>query len=180
MARKNCSDLKEILGSHKVPEMKKYAEILYSWTGSTAFGKMLDGESNVKLTKDLVTIEIRGLDNYKDLKDIFLLLFTSFIKNEAAKDLSRPYLLIIDEAARLFLTPSGKDFAIECYRVFRKYNAGIWCISQNYRYMKIPTEHLHRKSLYTSPYRAEDHRACTKCIPRHFQYFLSYRSCWFP
>jgi len=127
------SDLKQILNNHKSIEMKKYAEILYSWTGSTAFGKMLDGESNVKLTKDLVTIEIRGLDNYKDLKDIFLLLFTSFIKDEAAKDLSRPYLLIIDEAARLFLTPSGKDFAIECYRVFRKYNAGIWCISQNYR-----------------------------------------------
>jgi type IV secretory pathway VirB4 component len=62
-----------------------------------------------------------------------LLLLTSYIKEEAARDLAKPYLLIIDEAHRLFLTPSGKDFAIESYRVFRKYNAGIWCISQNYR-----------------------------------------------
>jgi type IV secretory pathway VirB4 component len=62
-----------------------------------------------------------------------LLLLTSYIKEEAARDLAKPYLLIIDEAHRLFLTPSGRDFAIESYRVFRKYNAGIWCVSQNYR-----------------------------------------------
>ena len=53
------------------------------WTGNTAYGKMLDGPSNVKLKKDL-------------------------IKREAAKDLSTPYLLIIDEAWKLFETPSGQ------------------------------------------------------------------------
>ncbi len=127
------SDLRLILANHPVLEMRKHADVLYSWTGETAYGRMLDGQTNVKLGKDLVTIEIKGLDNHRELKDIFLLLFTSYIKEEAARDLSKPYLLIIDEAHRLFLTPSGKDFAIESYRVFRKYNAGIWCISQNYR-----------------------------------------------
>lgn len=127
------STLREVLREHQVSEMRKHADILFSWTGDTAFGRMLDGPSNVKLNKDLVTIEIKGLDNHRELKDIFLLLLTSYIKEEAAKDLAKPYLLIIDEAHRLFLTPSGKDFAIESYRVFRKYNAGIWCISQNYR-----------------------------------------------
>lgn len=127
------SQLREILAKHPVADMKKHADVLYSWTGQTAYGQMLDGQTNVKLGKDLVSIEIKGLDNHRELKDIFLLLFTSYIKEEAARDLSKPYLLIIDEAHRLFLTPSGKDFAIESYRVFRKYNAGIWCISQNYR-----------------------------------------------
>ncbi len=128
------STLKEILREHPVGEMKKYADILYSWTGETAFGRMLDGTSNVKLSKDLVAIEIKGLDNYRELKDIFLLLLTSYIKNEAASDLSRPYLLIIDEAQRLFKgSPMGKEFAIDCFRVFRKYKGGIWCISQNYK-----------------------------------------------
>ena len=28
---------------------------------------------------------------------------------------------------------SSKDFVIDCFRVFRKYNAGIYCLSQNYR-----------------------------------------------
>ncbi len=127
------STLKEVLRHHPIQDMKKYADILFSWTGDTAYGRMLDGETTVQLNKDLVSIEIKGLDNHRELKDIFLLLFTSYIKEEAARDLARPYLLIIDEAHRLFLTPSGRDFAIESYRVFRKYNAGIWCISQNYR-----------------------------------------------
>jgi len=127
------SDLKAVLRNHSVEGLKKFADILFSWTGETAYGRMLDGQTTVKLTKDLVSIEIKGLDNHRELKDIFLLLFTSYIKEEAARDLATPYLLIIDEAHRLFLTPSGKDFAIESYRVFRKYNAGIWCISQNYR-----------------------------------------------
>lgn len=127
------STLKDLLKNHPVAEMRKYADILFSWTGETAYGRMLDGQTNVKLNKDLVTIEIKGLDNHRELKDIFLLLLTSYIKEEAARDLAKPYLLIIDEAHRLFLTPSGKDFAIESYRVFRKYNAGILCISQNYR-----------------------------------------------
>jgi type IV secretory pathway VirB4 component len=128
------SDLKNILREHPVEAMNKFADILFSWTGDTAFGQMLDGISNVKLTKDLVSIEVKGLDNYKDLKDIFLLLLTSFIKNEAASDLSRPYMLIIDEAHRLFNgSQMGKEFAVDCFRVFRKYKAAIWCISQNYK-----------------------------------------------
>lgn len=129
------SDLRDILRAHSVADMRKYADILFSWTGETAFGRMLDGQSNVKLTKDLVSIEVKGLDNYRDLKDIFLLLLTSYIKDEASSDLSRPYLLIIDEAQRLFKSgsPMGREFAIDSFRVFRKYMAGIWCISQNYK-----------------------------------------------
>ncbi len=128
------STLKLVLKKHPEKEMRKYADILFSWTGQTAYGRMLDGESNVKLTKDLVSIEIKGLENYRELKDIFLLLLTSYIKEEAASDLSRPYLLIVDEAQRLFKgSPMGKEFAVDCFRVFRKYNGGIWCISQNYK-----------------------------------------------
>lgn len=128
------SDLKEMLKSHPVEDMRKYADILYSWTGTTAFGRMLDGDTNIKLSKDLVSIEVKGLDNYRELKDIFLLLLTSYIKDEAARDLEKPYLLIIDEAQRLFKGSSmGREFAIDSFRVFRKYNAGIWCISQNYK-----------------------------------------------
>lgn len=127
------SDLRETLQKHPNQAMKGHADILYSWTGTTAYGKMLDGQSNIKLSKDLVTIEIKGLDTYPDLQNVFLLLLTDFIKNEAAKDLKRPYLLIIDEAWKLFETQSGLSFALEAYRTFRKFNGGIWCISQNYK-----------------------------------------------
>lgn len=127
------SDLKKLLDNHKDLEMRKFGEILFSWTGTTAYGKMLDGQSNINLTKDLVTIEVQGLTNHPEIKDIFLLLLTSFVQEEAASDLARPYLLIVDEAERLFKTEMAKQFVITCYRTWRKYNAGIYAISQNYR-----------------------------------------------
>ena len=127
------SDLREVLENHPVSEMKHFAQILYSWTGNTAYGQMLDGPSNVQLTRDLITIETKGLDTFPDLQNVFLLLFTDFIRSEAARDLSTPYLLIIDEAWKLFETPSGLSFTLESYRTFRKFNGGIWCISQNYK-----------------------------------------------
>lgn len=127
------SDLKALLLSHSNPELKAYADTLFSWTGTTAYGRMLDGKTNISLEKDLITVENKGLDDYPDLQNVFLLLFTDFIKSEASRDKSRPYLLILDEAWKLFQTPSGLQFAIEAYRTFRKFFGGIWCISQNYK-----------------------------------------------
>lgn len=128
------SDLRNLLLKHPDPEMKKCAQILYSWCGNTAYGRMLDGETTINLSKDLVTIEVQGLTNHPDLKDILLLLLTSYIQDAAAADLAKPYLLICDEAERFFKSGElAKQFIITCYRTWRKYNAGIWCLSQNYR-----------------------------------------------
>ena len=79
----------------------------------------------------MITIEIKGLDDHPDLQKVILLNLTDIIKTTTSHANSKT-LLIIDEAWRLF-TDSGRDFAIEAYRTFKKYNAGIWCISQNYR-----------------------------------------------
>ncbi len=128
------SDLKLILENHSVLEMKRYAQILFSWTGNTAYGKMLDRQTNIQLSKDLVTIEIKGLTNHSELKDILLLLLTSYIQDTAASDMTRPYLMICDEAERFFKSGElSKQFIITCYRTWRKYRASIYCLSQNYR-----------------------------------------------
>lgn len=127
------SDLRDYLKNHYSPVIKGYAEILFSWTGNTAYGRLLDGETNVALTKNLTTIEIKGLDCYPDLQNVFLLLFTDFIRKEASRDISQPFLFVIDEGWKIFQTPSALAFALEAYRTFRKFNAGIWCISQNYK-----------------------------------------------
>jgi conjugal transfer ATP-binding protein TraC len=126
-------DLKAILGEHPVSTMKAYSEILYSWTGDTAYGRLLDAPSNITLKKNLTTIEMKGLDSFPELQNVFLLLFTEFIRTEASRDITQPFILIIDEGWKLFQTPSGLAFSLEAYRTFRKYHAGIWTISQNYR-----------------------------------------------
>lgn len=128
------SDLKQLLEAHPVAEMKKFAQILFSWTGNTAYGKMLDRPTNIRLSRDLVTIEIKGLTNHSELKDILLLLLTSHVQDMAASDMTRPYLLICDEAERFFKSGElAKQFIITCYRTWRKYRASIYCLSQNYR-----------------------------------------------
>lgn len=134
------SDLRKVLSDHTVPEMRNFAQILFSWTGDTAYGKLLDGPSSVTLKKDLTTVEISGLNSHPSLQNVFLLLLTDFIRGEAARDLKTPYLLIIDEAWRIFqASESGKEFALECYRLLRKFMAGIICLSQNYRdYLSDP------------------------------------------
>ena len=127
--------LRRILEDHPDPRMREHAKILGSWTGDSPHGRLLDGDSNIDMGGDLVTIEIRGLDDHPDLQRIMLLALTDYIRAAAAGDSSRRTLLIIDEAWRLFEAGSGRAFAIEAYRTFRKFGggAGIWCISQNYR-----------------------------------------------
>ena len=127
------SDLKTVLDNHKDSQMRRFGEILYSWTGSSAYGQMLDGRTNVKLSKDLVSIEVQHLSSYPDLKDVLLLLLTSYIQDVASSDIQREYLLIIDEAERLFQSELARQVVITCYRTWRKFKSGIWCLSQNYK-----------------------------------------------
>ncbi|MDH5582215.1 MAG: hypothetical protein OEY33_09950, partial [Bdellovibrionales bacterium] len=133
ISRPTLSDFNNLLKNHPEREINIFSQSLYSWTGNTAYGEMIDGKTNIDLSKDLVTIETRGLDDHPELQNIFMLLLTDRIKNDASLDSSRPYLLIIDEAWKLFQTPSGMMFALEAYRTFRKFKGGIWCISQNYK-----------------------------------------------
>ena len=80
-------DLRDVLKKHGSHQMKNYSRILYSWTESV-YGNFLNGQTNVDLDKNLITIEVKGLDAYPDLQNVLLLLFTEFIKKEAASDLS--------------------------------------------------------------------------------------------
>lgn len=133
------SDLRNMLMKNPIESLKRYGEILFSWTGDTAYGKLLDGQSNITLSKNITAIEVKGLDDFPDLKDVFMLLITNFVQREAEKDLACPYILICDEAHRLFKTASTRDYILYCYRVFRKYNCSIFCITQNHKdFLSIP------------------------------------------
>ena len=117
------SDLRSILEGHESGAMRDYGKILFSWTGDRAYGRLLDGKTNVDLEKDLITVEIKGLDTYPDLQNVMLLNFTEFIKSRASEDSARPTLLVIDEAWKLLETPTGRAFTVEAYRTFRKFGA---------------------------------------------------------
>ncbi len=125
------SDFRNVLIGHKFKEMKKYSDILYSWTGDTAYGKLLDGQTNIELEKNLVAIEVKGLDVYPDLQRVLLLILTEHIMNEASRDPGQKYLLVIDEIWKILQNKSAAQFVIECYRSMRKFYGGIWGITQS-------------------------------------------------
>ncbi len=134
------SDFRIELEKIQDPRIDDFSKILYSWCGNTAFGKMLDGKTTISLDKDLTTIELKGLDSYPELQDVMLLIFTDFIRNKMMEDRTKKSLLIVDEAWKLFDTPCGANFAIEAFRTFRKFRAGIWAISQNINDFKARPE----------------------------------------
>ena len=74
---------RKILEAHPHPELRGYAGILRSWTGDGPYGRLLDGGSNIDLRKDMVGIEIRGLDDHPDLQRIMLLALTDHIRTAA-------------------------------------------------------------------------------------------------
>jgi conjugal transfer ATP-binding protein TraC len=125
-------DLRKVLMSHKDENLKKYGQILYSWTGDTAFGKLLDGKSNIGLTKHITAFEVKGLDDFPELKDVFMLLITNFVQYQAESD-SCPYTLVCDEAHRLLKSQLTREYILFCYRTYRKYNCSILLLTQNYR-----------------------------------------------
>ncbi len=125
------TDFRKVLEKHRLSEMRKYADILYSWTGNTAYGKLLDGQTNIVLSKPLVSIEVKGLDVYPDLQKVLLLILTEHIMNEAARNPSQRYLVVIDEIWKLLQNESAAQFVIECYRTMRKFYGGIWGVTQS-------------------------------------------------
>ena len=134
------TDFRKILENHRLSEMRKYSDILYSWTGDTAYGRLLDGKTNIHLDKPLVAIEVKGLDVYPDLQRVLLLILTEHIMNEASRNSSQRYLLCIDEIWKVLQNESAAQFIIECYRTMRKFYGGIWGISQSIKYFMFDPE----------------------------------------
>ena len=44
-------EFRKVLENHPNRDMQNYAKVLYSWTGSRPFGRLLDGPSNINLKK---------------------------------------------------------------------------------------------------------------------------------
>ena len=79
-----------------------------------------------------------GLEHYTRYKGTVIKLARPkkprrLIKDVLTESEVSPYLLIVDEAERLFQTEMAKQFVITCYRTWRKFNSGIWSLSQNYK-----------------------------------------------
>ena len=70
------SDLVKSLSESSEPSMKTIAKLLFAWTGSRPFGKMLDGAGSLHANGTLCTFDLKGLSQYPDLQSVMILILT--------------------------------------------------------------------------------------------------------
>ncbi len=125
------SDLREILLSHKDPNMMRYGKILTPWCGDSLFGKFLDQKTNISLNKQVVAFDLKGMETYPELQAVCLFLITDLVWREIQKDRITKKFLCFDECWKLLKSESGIVFIEEVFRTFRKYKASAIAISQD-------------------------------------------------
>ncbi|MBI3535742.1 MAG: ATP-binding protein, partial [Deltaproteobacteria bacterium] len=125
------SHLREILLNHPDAIMKRFGRILTPWCGDTPFGRFVDRPTNLSLSKDLVSFDLKGLEAVSDLQSVCLFIITDYVWREVQKDRSVKKVLVFDECWKLLASDAGATFIAEVFRTFRKYYAAVIAISQN-------------------------------------------------
>ena len=92
-------------------------------------------EHHVNENTDFIVLDIHSLVDSDDtiLKTQFFNIF-SWCWNEISKNRDEQVILVCDEAHLLIdpSNPDGADFLKKCTKRARKYNCGVWTISQNF------------------------------------------------
>ncbi len=125
------SDLKKILLEHPETSLRILGRILTSWTGDSAYGRFLDRPTNVRLTKSLISFDLKGLEAAPDLQAVCLFLITDLVWREVQADRAVKKILLFDECWQLLENEAGSQFMGNVFRTFRKYYAGVIAISQD-------------------------------------------------
>jgi len=111
-------------------ELKNYAKMLFPWTGSRPYGRLLDGIGSLTLNADFVVFDLKSLSSYPDLQAVMILIITDFIlgKVESVKD--RKKQILMDECWELLKSRGASAFMEYCARTLRKTGSGICFITQ--------------------------------------------------
>ncbi|MGE4232070.1 MAG: TraC family protein [Bacteriovoracia bacterium] len=130
--RSDCrlSDFKAVLEDSGEPKLLSFAKMLYSWTGSRSYGRLLDAESSLDLSSDMVVFDLKGLSAYPDLQAAMILIITDFILGKVEDIPGRRKQILMDECWELLKSRGASQFMEYCARTLRKTGSGITFITQ--------------------------------------------------
>ncbi len=126
----HLSDLTQKLVSHPETEIARLGKILSTWCGDSPFGKFVDRDTTIKLSKDIVCFDLKNLDSVPELQAVCLFIITDFIWQEVQRDRTQMKIVVLDECWRLLQSDSASQFIGDIFRTFRKYRASAIAISQ--------------------------------------------------
>ncbi len=124
------SDLESKLKKSAEPSLKKIAKMLFIWTGDRPYGKLLDGQGELRTNAEICSFDLKGLSQYPDLQSVMILTLTDFILSQVEGDRSVKKRIILDEAWELLKSPAAATFMEYSARTLRKTGSGITFITQ--------------------------------------------------
>jgi conjugal transfer ATP-binding protein TraC len=124
------SDLAKSLKDFEEPSCKAISKMLYTWTGSRPYGRLLDGMGSLHTNAPICTFDLKGLSNYPDLQGVMILILTDFILSQIEGDKNCKKRIILDEAWELLKSQAAASFMEYCARTLRKTGSGITFITQ--------------------------------------------------
>ena len=124
------SDLAKNLKEFEEPSIKAVSKMLYTWTGTRPYGRLLDGMGSLRTNAPICTFDLKGLSNYPDLQGVMILILTDFILSQVEGDKSCKKRIILDEAWELLKSQAAASFMEYCARTLRKTGSGITFITQ--------------------------------------------------
>lgn len=137
IVKPTISDFVEAIGTLEFnsQELKKVKDKVYRhlkrWTRGV-YGEFLNNrESNLDVSNDILGLDLKGLENYPELLEVFMFYISSISWYKAELDRKRKKLFIFDEVWHMFLSEQGGKLLMEMYRTLRKYGASIFSISQD-------------------------------------------------
>jgi len=124
------SELMEKLSKSKESSMVDISKVLFMWTGTRPYGKLLDGKGSLRTDAPICTFDLKGLSSYPDLQSVMILILTDFILSQVEQDKVNKKRIILDEAWQLLKSNAAAGFMEYCARTLRKTGSGITFITQ--------------------------------------------------
>lgn len=112
---------------------KKYIRYLERFTKGIRGNFLNNKKSNINADSDITGFDLKGLESYPELMEIFMFYITAIIWYKAEKDRDKKKLFILDEVWSLMMTEQGSSLLKDLYRTLRKYHASIFSVSQSIR-----------------------------------------------
>ena len=112
-----------------------FARQLTQYCKEGIYGGWFNGECNFDITKDLLAVEFKGVENHPDLRDpLIMIIMYHFGKIMYEDNPNKPRIqLILDEAHRfLEKNPRMDDFIEQAYRRARKFGASMVIATQGF------------------------------------------------
>ena len=118
-----------LLVSDEAP-VRRIGKILGPWCGDSPYGKFVDRDTNLSLSKRIVCFDLKALESHPDLQAACLFIVTDLIWRETQRDRTSMKIVVFDECWKLIASDAGARFIGEVFRTFRKYRASAIAISQ--------------------------------------------------